>query len=414
MGSKVSLDDVLKYVDGQRDFVIELYRGFIPIKALAPENGGDGEWDRANYLLGVVRRYFDEVRVIEAPDNRVSRGSRPNIVALIKGLDKSRTYWVIAHMDTVPEGDRSLWSYEPFNATVIGDVIYGRGVEDNGQGIVMGITVGKVLRELGITPPVNYGVILASDEEVGSKYGIQYVINKEPNLIGSKDLVLVPDAGNAEGSMIEIAEKGILWVKVTVYGKQAHASLPELGLNAYRLGSELTLEIDRRLHEVFSYEDPLFIPPRSTFEPTKVEPNVGNVNTIPGKHVFYIDCRILPKYGIDEVLRVIKDTANNYCNTHGCRVDIEVVSREDPVQPTSADSEIVRRLAKAIRIVKGLEPKLLGIGGGTYARYLRARGIPVAVWMTSKETAHAPDEHVLLSDVISDVKTVVASLLTEP
>ncbi len=89
-----------------------------------------------------------------------------------------------------------------------------------------------MLRELGITPPVNYGVILASDEEVGSKYGIQYIINKEPNLISSKDLVLVPDAGNADGTMIEIAEKGILWVKVTVYGKQAHASLPELGLNA--------------------------------------------------------------------------------------------------------------------------------------------------------------------------------------
>ncbi|WP_243681299.1 hypothetical protein [Vulcanisaeta souniana] len=69
MRSKIDLGDVLKYVDGQRDFAIELYRGgFIPIKALAPpENGGDGEWDRANYLLGVAKRYFDEVRVMEAP-----------------------------------------------------------------------------------------------------------------------------------------------------------------------------------------------------------------------------------------------------------------------------------------------------------------------------------------------------------
>ncbi len=201
------MDGVLKYVDGQREFIIDLYRGFIPIKALAPENGGDGEWDRANYLLGVIRNYFDEVRIIEAPDRRVSRGSRPNIIAVMRGVDTSRTYWVIAHMDTVPEGDRSLWTYEPFNATVVGDTIYGRGVEDNGQGIVMGITAAKVLRELGIRPPINYGVILASDEEVGSKYGIQYVINKEPNLISGKDLVLVPDAGNADGTMIEIARR---------------------------------------------------------------------------------------------------------------------------------------------------------------------------------------------------------------
>ncbi len=40
------------------------------------------------------------------------------------------------------------------------------------------------------------GVILASDEEVGSKYGIQYLLKAEPNLIKPGDLVIVPDAGS--------------------------------------------------------------------------------------------------------------------------------------------------------------------------------------------------------------------------
>jgi succinyl-diaminopimelate desuccinylase len=408
---KNNVESVLRHIDGLRDFVVKLYRDFIPIKALAPENGGDGEWNRAEYFLSLVRQYFDDVRIIEAPDPRVTRGSRPNIVALIKGIDPTRTYWVIAHLDTVPEGDKSLWKYDPYQATVLGDEVYGRGVEDDGQGLVMAVSVGKVLRELSVKPPINYGIILAADEEVGSKYGIRYILDKEPSLITSKDLVLVPDAGNSEGTMIEIAEKGILWIRVTLYGRQAHASLPEHGLNAYRLGAELTLEIDRRLHELFNYEDTMFVPPRSTFEPTRVEANVGNINTIPGKHTFYIDCRILPKYSIDDILKAIKDTANNYCEAHGCKVEIDVVSREDPAPPTNPDSEIVKKLSDAIRLVKGLEAKPLGIGGGTYARYLRLRNIPAAVWMTSHETAHAPDEHVNIKDVLNDIKVVLASLL---
>ena len=394
-------------IEGLRGFIVNLYEGFIPLKAIAPENGGAGEWARARYLLNIVKGLFDEVKVIEAPDPRVPEGSRPNIVALIKGSDTSRTLWLIAHMDTVPEGDRSLWSYEPFKATVVEDLIYGRGVEDDGHGIAMGITVAKALRDHGIKPPINYGLILASDEETGSNYGIKYVLDHEPGLIKANDLVIVPDAGSPDGSMIEVAEKGILWVKLVVKGRQAHASAPARGLNAHRLGMMLALEVDRRLHEVFSDRDPLFTTPESTFEPTKVEKNVDNINTIPGLHTVYFDCRILPKYSIDDVIALIKNTAEEFCKSHGCSASVEVVSREDPAPPTPPDSEVVVRLSEAIKAVKGVKPVTMGIGGGTYARYLRARGIPAAVWMTASDTAHEPNEYVKISDVLSDVKVIL-------
>lgn len=405
------LSKVLQYVDDLRNDIINLYKGFIPIKALAPENGGDGEWDRADYLINVVKRYFDHVRVIEAPDPRAKRGSRPNIVALIRGIDESRTFWVIAHMDTVPEGDRALWSVDPYQATVKGDLIYGRGVEDNGHGIVMGIMAGKALHDLGIKPPVNYGLILASDEEVGSNYGIKYILSNEPTLIKPSDLVLVPDAGSSDGSMIEIAEKAILWFRVVISGKQGHASMPHAALNAHRLGMMLALRIDEELHRVFNAEDPIFAPPTSTFEPTRVDKNVDNVNTIPGRHVVYFDCRVLPRYSLDDVLSLVNNVAKEFCAKHGCGFTIEVISRDDPAPPTDQGSEIVKRLSAAIRAVKGIEPRYMGIGGGTYARYIRARGIPAAVWMTSTETEHSPDEYVSINAVISDIKVVLASLL---
>ena len=101
---------------------------------------------------------------------------------------------------------------------------------------------------------------------------------------------MVPDSGNPEGSLIEIAEKSILWLGFKTTGKQCHGSKPQLGINAFSAASYLVTKLTK-LHKIFDAVDPLFDPPVSTFEPTKKEANVGNINTIPGEDVFYMDCR---------------------------------------------------------------------------------------------------------------------------
>ena len=94
---------------GLRD-IIELESILTRNKALAPENGGDGElqkclaleeWLKKNGITG-LKRY-------DAPDSRVSSGIRPNLVATIKGLDDTKCIWVCAHLDVVPAGEKSLW-----------------------------------------------------------------------------------------------------------------------------------------------------------------------------------------------------------------------------------------------------------------------------------------------------------------
>lgn len=48
----------------------------------------------------------------------------------------------------------------------------------------------------------------------------------------------------------------------------------------------------------------------------------------------------------------------------------------------------------------------MGIGGGTYAYFLRKRGIPAAVWMTSDETAHEPNEYCRIRNLVEDCKVM--------
>jgi len=99
------------------------------------------------------------------------------------------------------------------------------------------------------------------------------------------DLFLVRMA-KPEVDEIEIAEKSVFWLKIVVNGKQCHAAFPCDGSNSLVATSAFIMKL-RGLYKHFSDNDPLFLPPISTFEPTKKESNVENINTLPGR-IFFI------------------------------------------------------------------------------------------------------------------------------
>ena len=148
--------------------------------------------------------------------------------------------------------------------------------------------------ETGIQPAINIGLVFIADEETGNEYGLTYLVKNHVDLFKKDDLILIPDAGEPDGSMIEVAEKSIYWLRFKTIGKQVHASVPALGVNAFRAASNLIVKL-QELYGIYDIENDFFAPSRSTFEPTKKEANVPNINTIPGDDVFYLDCRILPE-----------------------------------------------------------------------------------------------------------------------
>ena len=403
-----ALERVLERIDSLRAYAVDLMKELIRLKAVNPSFGGEGEYKRGEYLERLLKGLGLNVRRYDIRDERAEGGVRPNIIALLEG-EEDRKLWIISHLDTVPEGDRSLWKSDPYTALVEGDKIYGRGAEDNCQAIVSSILVAKALVEAGIKPKLGLGLLIASDEEAGSEYGVERVL-EEANPVRKGDLIVVPDAGEPEGDFIEVAEKSILWLKLTVIGKQGHASLPEEALNAHRIGMRLCLTIDSLLHEEFNGVDPLFTPPTSTFEPTRKEENVGNVNTIPGRDVTYFDCRILPCYKIDDVLRRIKEVGEAFERIYGAKVRVEVVQKAEAPPPTDPNSEVVVKLKEAIKRVRGIEARVGGIGGGTFAAAFRKRGYNAAAWCTVDKTAHQPNEYCKISNLLADAK-VFATVL---
>jgi succinyl-diaminopimelate desuccinylase len=243
-----------------------------------------------------------------------------------------------------------------------------------------------------------------SDEETASHWGLSYILKHENNPFRKTDLICVPDSGNEDGSLIEIAEKSILWIRFRTLGKQCHGSKPYLGINAFLAASHLTVRLHSQLHERFPDSDLLFDPPGSTFEPTRKDANVPNVNTIPGEDNFYMDCRILPRYDLSAVKEFARSVADSIEQEFGVTIEISTTQEVQAPEATDPQSPIVSFLKEAIDRVYGVRATPQGIGAGTVAAYLRREGYPVAVWCRTTPSAHQPNERCLIANMIGNAK----------
>ncbi len=395
---------LFKKIDTYKSTVIDLQTHMIACPAVSPHEGGEGEHAKAAYLLGVLKSMkFDEVSLIKVKDAKAKDGYRPNIVAKYYGQNKNKTLWIMAHMDVVPPGDLSLWKTDPFKAVVKGDKIYGRGSEDNQQGLVSGILAVKAMMELGIRPPCNYALLLNADEEIGSQYGIVEVLKKHRKIFGKQDAFLVPDGGNPQGTMVEVAEKNMLWLQFTVLGQQTHASTPHSGNNAHRASAYLVVKLDD-LHKKFNKKNALFAPESaSTFEPTKKTANVPNINTIPGSDVFCLDCRILPCYKNEDVLKEVHKIMAGIEKQFKVKVKLDVLQRHASL-PTDKNAEIVKLTTAAAKAIYKNNPRPMGVGGGTVGAYLRNEGYPTVVFSKLDDLAHQPNEYSSIKNTLGDAK----------
>ena len=374
------------------------------IPAISPHNGGTGEEAKIQALKSIIDSMnlkYSSLR-IERVDDKVSpTGNRPSLFLEYPGK-KSQRLCILSHIDVVPEGDLSFWTIDPFSPVVKGSRLYGRGVSDNGTCLVSSLYALKAIADAGIVPEYTILLAFVADEEMGSNYGLQPLLERD--IFRPDDLVVVPDSGNDAGDFIEIAEKAILRLAFTVTGKQVHASLPHTGLNACRMANMLAYEVDEALHKAFPEEDATFEPPFSTFEPTKRAANVPAVNIVPGRERFEFDCRILPSVNLDEVIDIVEKIRVDTEHRTGAKIDL-AVDRSDSSPVTSPDSEVCRLLVKSVREVLGVEPKTGGVGGGTFAAYFRRKGIPAVVWSQECDgVAHQPDEFTEIEYLVNNAK----------
>jgi acetylornithine deacetylase/succinyl-diaminopimelate desuccinylase-like protein len=161
---------------------------------------------------------------------------RGNVFARLAGADSSRGALLIhGHLDVVP-AEPAEWSVHPFSGAIEDGYVWGRGAVDMKDMVGMMIVVARQLRREGIVPPRDLVFAFLADEEHGGTYGSHWLVDNRPDLfegiteaigeVGGFSLT-VPrrDGGERRLYLIETAEKGMQWMRLTAKGPPGHGSM---------------------------------------------------------------------------------------------------------------------------------------------------------------------------------------------
>jgi len=161
---------------------------------------------------------------------------RGNVFARLKGADSSRGALLIhGHLDVVP-AEPADWSVHPFSGAIENGYVWGRGAVDMKDMVGMMIVVARQLKQAGIVPPRDLVFAFVADEEHGGRYGAHWLVDNRPDLfdgvteaigeVGGFSLTVpLPDGGERRLYLIETAEKGLSWMRLTARGTAGHGSM---------------------------------------------------------------------------------------------------------------------------------------------------------------------------------------------
>ncbi len=161
---------------------------------------------------------------------------RGNVFARLKGADTSRGALLIhGHLDVVP-AEPADWSVHPFSGAIEAGYVWGRGAVDMKDMVGMTIVVARQLKQAGIVPPRDLVFAFVADEEHGGSFGSHWLVDNRPDLfdgiteavgeVGGFSLTVPrPDGGERRLYLIETAEKGLSWMRLTARGQAGHGSM---------------------------------------------------------------------------------------------------------------------------------------------------------------------------------------------
>jgi acetylornithine deacetylase/succinyl-diaminopimelate desuccinylase-like protein len=209
-----------------QDEVVALCRDLIRIDTSnRGDNSGPGERQAAEHVAALLTDVGLEPTVLESDTNRAS------VVARIAGTDRSRPALLIhGHLDVVP-ADASDWQLHPFSGEVRDGCVWGRGAVDMKDMDAMTLAVIRQRMREGRRPPRDIVLAFLADEEAGGTYGARWLVDNHPGLLeGVTEAISEVGGfsvtfGGRRLYLVEIAEKGLAWMRLTARGTAGHGSM---------------------------------------------------------------------------------------------------------------------------------------------------------------------------------------------
>ena len=311
-----------------------------------------------------------------------------------------------AHGDVVPPGEG--WTHDPYGGEIVDGKLYGRASAVSKSDFATYTFALRALEALGANLAGGVELHFTYDEEFGGELGPGWLLR---NKLTEPDLLL------AAGFSYQVvtAHNGCLQMEVTVHGRQAHAAIPDTGVDALQGAVAIlnALYAQNALYKLVTSKVPGITHPYL---------NVGrieggtNTNVVPGKVTFKLDRRMIPEENPAEVeatlRRVIEDAA---ASCPGIGVDIKRLLLARAMRPLPGNKALVEALQRHGETVFGESIPTSGTPLYTDVRLYCERGIPAAIYGAGPRTvfesnAKRADEHLVLDDLRRATKVVARTL----
>jgi succinyl-diaminopimelate desuccinylase len=364
----------------------QVLRGLVQTKSINPDIG---EAAMTAQVMSTLRDVECESAVIESLPNRHS------IAALIRCRNGGPRLVLNGHMDTVGIDERSAWSHDPFAGEVDDGFLYGRGACDMKAGLTAMLAVGRF--------------VASRRQKLSGELVLHFAIGEERGEPGTRSLLeagyggdfgIVTEPSNLN---VAVAQRGLAFFDITIAGRSAHASRPDIGSNPILLVPQVLellanyeQEARHRTHKVL---------PSGTCTPTMIHAGV-QPNSLSDHCQITVDRRLLPGETPEGELRSLQERLR-------ALPGVEISLRSHNFRPAEVadDCFVASELVRATELVTGRPAQIQGAPYATDCSVLVHDGRMEAVVFGPGDPTecHCPDERVSLSE-LRDASLVLARL----
>lgn len=320
--------------------------------------------------------------------------NRANLFATYPSVGEDGKYLVYSgHLDTVPLG-KVKWEHDPFSGAVVENKVFGRGATDMKGGVAAMVLALKYLDQAGVKLNGKLQFVGTAGEEVDG-FGAKKVVEK-----GQIDKATALVISEPSGNQLFHAHKGCLWLEITLYGKTAHGSMPDKGINAILTMNELI----NQLH-TYQFE---YTPHSVLGHPTL---NIGTIeggvktNVVPDQCKMTVDIRTVPGQSNEQIIKDLENMVRAITANYEIKVLNSMAS-----MGTSESDEFIKLAIDTGKKHLNLELKPSGVNYYTDASvYCPHLQVPAFILGPGIPTlAHQPNEYVEIDKFIESIRYYIA------
>ncbi|WP_439257176.1 succinyl-diaminopimelate desuccinylase [Lonepinella sp. BR2271] len=296
------------------------------------------------------------------------------------------------HTDVVPAGDESQWTYPPFSADIVGDMLYGRGAADMKGSLAAMVVVAEEFVKANPNHQGTIALLITSDEEAAAKDGTVRVVETLMARGENIDYCLVgePSSSKTLGDIVKNGRRGSITGNLYIQGIQGHVAYPHLAENPVHKAVPF-------LQELTTYQwdnGNEFFPPTS-LQIANIQAGTGSNNVIPGELFVQFNLRYCTEVTDDFIKNKVAEMLQKYGLKH--RIEWNLSGKPFLTKPDKLVNAVVNALEKIVKI----SPQLDTGGGTSDARFIALMGGEVVELGPLNATIHKVDECVSVSDLVT-------------